>query len=112
MGNPRETWTGIPPSSTESEQKKSIWRRMTGKKSPYGEESQPQAIFWPKEFLPRDVPHARVITYGYEAEVMELFKSVSQNSLYAISRDILNDLQISREASAEVDPYEMSLISR
>ncbi|OBT98860.1 hypothetical protein VE01_03348 [Pseudogymnoascus verrucosus] len=102
MGNPRTTWTGIsPPPSAESEHKRSLWQKITQKKSPTTWESQPQPVFWPKEFLPRDVPHARIITYGYDAKVVELFQSVSQNSLYAISRDILNDLQISREDSAE-----------
>ncbi|OBT84128.1 hypothetical protein VE02_07747 [Pseudogymnoascus sp. 03VT05] len=102
MGSPRATWTGIPPPpSTESEHKRSLWQKITQKKSPPTWESQPQPVFWPKEFLPRDVPHARIITYGYDAKVVELFQSVSQNSLYAISRDILNDLQIARENSVE-----------
>lgn len=107
MGNPRNTWTDIPPPSTESEHARSIWHRITRKKSPRWEESQPQPVFWPKEFLPRDVPCARVITYGYEAEIVDLFKSVSQNSLYAISRDILNDLQVVRERPAEVDLFQI-----
>ncbi|OBT60143.1 hypothetical protein VE03_10653 [Pseudogymnoascus sp. 23342-1-I1] len=33
------------------------------------EGSTPQRLFWPKEFLTRDIPEARVWTYGYSVNV-------------------------------------------
>ena len=62
----------------------------------------PTSIFWPKDFLPEIVPHARIITYGYEAKILELFRSVSQNSVYAISRDMVTDIELLRSDTKEV----------
>jgi hypothetical protein len=102
MENSRKTWTANVPPSVNRQSSGSFWKTIFGNKTSIQEETEAQSVFWPKDLLPYDMPRARIIMYGYEAEIVDLFKSVSQNSLYAISRDILNDLQISREGTVEV----------
>jgi hypothetical protein len=59
-------------------------------------------VFWPRDLLPSVVPQSRIITYGYDARLLEIFQSVSQNSLYAISRELINDIQLLRQDDTQV----------
>jgi protein SERAC1 len=38
--------------------------------------------FWPKDFLPRDFPEARIVSFGYDSKVTQFSsRGVSQNSI-------------------------------
>ncbi|CAH0055113.1 unnamed protein product [Clonostachys solani] len=45
--------------------------------------------FWPEEFLSRDLPDARIWTYGYNADVIQgMFQAGNQNSISQHGRDL------------------------
>ncbi|CAH0026249.1 unnamed protein product [Clonostachys rhizophaga] len=45
--------------------------------------------FWPEEFLTRDLPDARIWTYGYNADVIQgMFRAGNQNSISQHGRDL------------------------
>lgn len=59
------------------------------------------AVFWPQQYLIRDVPEARIWTYGYNANVVGgLFQANNRNSIsqhgrnlaVKLERDIENDV--------------------
>lgn len=51
-------------------------------------ESQP----WPKTLLPKHIPNARILTVGYDANVVGLFGAVSQNSIGHHAENLLTDV--------------------
>ncbi|KAH8896752.1 hypothetical protein GQ53DRAFT_595324, partial [Thozetella sp. PMI_491] len=49
-------------------------------------------IYWPKQLLPHDIPSARVLTYGYDADVAKLFASVGQGALRSHAATLVGDI--------------------
>jgi protein SERAC1 len=47
---------------------------------------------WPQTLLPRKLPHARVLTFGYDANVMDWRDVVSMNRIGNHSKNLLADL--------------------
>jgi pimeloyl-ACP methyl ester carboxylesterase len=48
---------------------------------------------WPKSLLPRDLPTARIIMYGYDADILRLTdKNVGQNTIQDHAKNLINDL--------------------
>ena len=47
---------------------------------------------WPKFLLPQDIPEARISAFGYDAEVMKMFKNLSQNTIGHHAHNLLADL--------------------
>lgn len=37
--------------------------------------------FWPKEFLPNDIPTARIMTFGYDADIIGTLRVAGSNTL-------------------------------
>ena len=61
-----------------------------------------QQVFWPKEFLAKDIPQARVWTYGYDADVISgLFQANNKNSISGHGRDLKTRLE--RDIDNKVD---------
>ncbi|KAF2249222.1 hypothetical protein BU26DRAFT_314673 [Trematosphaeria pertusa] len=51
--------------------------------------SAPSTVFWPEEYLARDIPRACVWTYGYNADVIGgLFQANNKNSISQHGRDL------------------------
>ena len=49
--------------------------------------------YWPRDLLPNDFPHARVLTYGYDSHVSHFFRdTASQNNIITLGRDLLHSL--------------------
>lgn len=67
-------------------------------------------VFWPEEYLSNDFPQARIMTFGYGAEVMarNLVGAVSQNRLRDHAQDLLNDLVDCRRT---IDPVRSLFLS-
>lgn len=38
-------------------------------------------VFWPKDLLPAEIPHARVLAFGYDAQVVHFWSEPSQNRI-------------------------------
>jgi hypothetical protein len=56
---------------------------------------------WLRDFLPKHVPGARILTYGYDSK---LFKNNSNASIFEYSKNLLEALQTAR-ANVEVNKY-------
>lgn len=53
-----------------------------------------QKIFWIEDFLPEDIPNARILTYGYNADVIGgFFQSDNKNSMSQHGRDLAAKLE-------------------
>lgn len=51
-------------------------------------------IFWIEDFLPQDIPNARILTYGYNADVRDsLFQANNTNSISQHPRDLKAKLE-------------------
>jgi hypothetical protein len=44
-------------------------------------------VFWPRDYMTVDIPKARVWTYGYNADVIGMFKANNQNSVSQHGQD-------------------------
>jgi hypothetical protein len=57
---------------------------------------------WPKKFLSKSIPQARISTFGYDAEVVNLWNMSSQNGVRDHARKLVNALVVLREDSPSV----------
>ncbi|KAK8024357.1 hypothetical protein PG993_012423 [Apiospora rasikravindrae] len=61
-----------------------------------------RSVFWPRDLLPTTVPHARVMTYGYDSHIRHRFgPEGSQSTVYDIAWDFLVALEASRRSDPE-----------
>ena len=52
-----------------------------------------KSIFWPEELLPRDIPNAKIFTYGYNADVIGgLLKGPDMNNVSQHATNLMVDL--------------------
>ncbi|KAL9123952.1 MAG: hypothetical protein Q9217_006671 [Psora testacea] len=100
-GHPFETWASsqqadderaVGPSSRR-QHIRSFFKSSTSPSESYstqkGTSSQQQQVFWPKDYLTKDIPQARVWTYGYNADVISgLFQANNKNSVSGHGRDL------------------------
>ncbi|KAF8536553.1 hypothetical protein BDD12DRAFT_795951 [Trichophaea hybrida] len=50
-------------------------------------------VLWPRDHLPETIPNVRVLTYGYNTDVMKgLFEEESQNNILQHAHDLLHSL--------------------
>lgn len=47
---------------------------------------------WPEKLLAEDIPTARILAFGYDADVVNLLGQSSQNSIAQHARNLLGDL--------------------
>ncbi|CZR60294.1 uncharacterized protein PAC_10190 [Phialocephala subalpina] len=47
---------------------------------------------WPKTLLATDIPNARIITYGYDADVVHWLKPAGQNTVREHAQNLVNDM--------------------
>ncbi|KAI0854646.1 hypothetical protein F4860DRAFT_520643 [Xylaria cubensis] len=55
-------------------------------------------IFWPADLLPSEVPRARILVFGYDTVIAkhQLAGAVNKNSIFAHSKDLVNELSRTR----------------
>lgn len=54
----------------------------------------PKSIYWPADTLPQNVPHARIWTYGYNADVVSgFFRQNNHNSILKHANDFMVKLE-------------------
>ncbi|KAI9676686.1 MAG: hypothetical protein M1829_003005 [Trizodia sp. TS-e1964] len=51
---------------------------------------------WPEKLLAKDIPEARILAFGYDADVVKLLGQASQNTLAQHARNLLGDLADTR----------------
>jgi hypothetical protein len=55
-----------------------------------------KTTFWPRDLLPRDLPQARIMTYGYDSKVSSA-RYLAQRTLYSHSKAMLAELKQTRK---------------
>jgi protein SERAC1 len=65
-------------------------------------------VFWPKDLLKKDVPTARVLTFGYDADVVNFAKPASRNTVEDHATNLVKELMFARERTGSVS-YRMLL---
>jgi hypothetical protein len=53
--------------------------------------------YWPVDLLSHDIPGARILTFGYDADVTKILGPISQSSLRDHASALLSDLAASRQ---------------
>ncbi|CAH0015106.1 unnamed protein product [Clonostachys rhizophaga] len=108
-GHPERTWTDksaeatsrTEPRSDEHQGRPSKFRKVKPGSKQISAISQDGPICWPRDLVPKVVPDARVLTYGYDAKIQRLFgPPVSTHTVY----DISNDFSIALEAERQEEP--------
>ena len=59
-------------------------------------------IFWPEALLKDDVSEARILSYGYDADVVQFWSMASQNRIGNHAQNLVNVLANLRERSESV----------
>ncbi|KAI9697405.1 MAG: hypothetical protein M1836_004683 [Candelina mexicana] len=52
-----------------------------------------ESVYWPRDLLPSAVPNARILTYGYDADVIGLFQARSKDSISQHAQTMLIDVE-------------------
>ena len=47
---------------------------------------------WPQELLAKKIPEARILTYGYDADVAHFIKPAGQNTVFEHAENLNGDL--------------------
>jgi hypothetical protein len=92
-GHPKHTWEGSRDEGSEEGAAATLSRRNTTLSTSTADyrtnEDRCTKVFWPDEYLTRDIPDARIWTYGYNADVIGgLFQPNNQNSVSQHGRDL------------------------
>ena len=65
------------------------------------EPSRGQTIFWIEDLLPQDIPNARILTYGYNADAIGgFFQANNKNSISQHGQDL--KVKLERELENDV----------
>lgn len=49
-------------------------------------------VCWPRDLLPKDVDNVRILTWGYDSSVANVFSYASRESIFGHADTLLNDL--------------------
>ncbi|KAL2851263.1 ankyrin repeat-containing domain protein [Aspergillus pseudodeflectus] len=60
-------------------------------------------VCWPKDFLAADIPNARILTFGYDADVVGLWDPAGMNGVSNHARDLLGALSHRRNQDDTAD---------
>lgn len=60
-------------------------------------------MFWPKDLLSKDLPNSRIITFGYDADIVNFLSPASQNCIGDHARNLLNYVTNRRDNSNTSD---------
>jgi len=72
--------------------------------------ARPMKVFWPRDLLPLDIPEARILTYGYDADVIGSIQndSLKMNNLTTHAQDLLAKLDREMKNEVNQDPDVLS----
>ncbi|CAK7230088.1 hypothetical protein SCUCBS95973_007455 [Sporothrix curviconia] len=92
-GHPQRTWEET--RDMASPEKRS-WFHFFPRSSPRPDEDtefHSPSLFWPDEFLTKDIPDARIWTYGYDADVLRFYKASNKNTVSQHGNDLALELE-------------------
>ncbi|KAF7164161.1 hypothetical protein CNMCM5623_008851 [Aspergillus felis] len=76
---------------------------------PYETWRHPNGTFWPRDYLPQDIPHARVFVYGYNSNVTNP-QAMSTASVKDHANTLLNLLDMERSPQLNTRPPKIVFI--
>ena len=53
-------------------------------------------VFWPRDLLGADLEHARIISWGYDSDITNMFSSSSQDTIVGHAETLLADIDAMR----------------
>lgn len=65
--------------------------------------THPSGVFWPGALLPHDLPSARILAFGYDADVF-FSANPSFQSLRGHGQDLASDISVLRKCDNTVGP--------
>lgn len=92
FGHPRKTWSAKVPHSKSSEPAQSRDEPPHTQKQHGAKGSRNGYICWPETLLPSVIPDARILTFGFDADVDGFLSSASQNTIHQHAQNLLSDL--------------------
>lgn len=102
QGHPFKTWAaevGRQNGQAESKRRGLLARvrEFKGMRGRVTQEDQ-SYVFWPADLLPTELPRARVLVFGYDTVVAkhQFAGAVNKNSIFAHSKDLVNELSRTR----------------
>jgi hypothetical protein len=119
QGHPRNTWTwesdaSLPEYSVpiENKSKQNKWKWKSLKKlnktaADVLKATNPAraAVFWPYHLLPADCPTSRILTWGYDSNIVKFFDAVSKNNILQYALNLEEDLIAQRRLSVRRWPH-------
>ena len=72
------------------------WRETWTYRQPY------QDVCWPQDLLPSDIQNARIIAFGYDAEVAHMWAPAGQNNLCQHADALVTHLSLLRQKTKTV----------
>ncbi|KAL8724942.1 MAG: hypothetical protein Q9181_006602, partial [Wetmoreana brouardii] len=88
-----ETWS----TDTANQRERSRLRRIFHRKRNYSpsepNNSSQNSVFWPKDLLAEDIPEVRILSYGYEAEIVRAFAPVGTANIFQHAQNLLAEIQ-------------------
>ena len=63
-------------------------------------------VFWPRDLLSKDVQSVRIMTFGYDSDVVKFFGRISRNQILDHARTLIADLRRHRKKGDEVRCHE------
>ena len=65
-----------------------------------------EGLCWPRDLLRLELPDARIILYGYNADASDFFSFKNENSIFRCAQDMLSDLKEICRGDAQVISYD------
>lgn len=59
-------------------------------------------VLWPKKLLPKKIPSARILTYGYDAKLAYFWSPPAENEIDGFSDDFSSRLENDRSEGGAV----------
>ena len=90
-GHPIDTWTYTPPKLSL----RGLGSALKMNKSAGGGSDQ-GSVCWPVDLLPNHIPNVRVLTWGYNANPVNILGGGHQSNIYHHATNLLSDLAMER----------------
>jgi hypothetical protein len=103
FGHPEKTWTGTkkssktakrgppPQSSSKRVHAHGVIEKEDGKAAKDADLDL-DSVFWPAALLPRIAPNTKIWTWGYDADIDNIWSSASQNTVSQHATNLLSDV--------------------
>lgn len=86
-----KTWSTETASTRENFSLRRFFRQERADSRPGS--SSPSSIFWPQHLLAEEIPHVRILSYGYEAEIVRAFAPVGDANIFQHAQNLLAEIQ-------------------